>query len=97
MAAVSVQVDRGRGVRRRGRMRMTARLAAELFLLAVRITDDGLAVDLGKLVNGFLSFALPQTLEGLPLEIIVGSAIRAPRKWIIAVLTNLDAGSAIAA
>src|SRR5260221_12586666 len=61
------------------------------------ITNDGLAVDHRKIVNGVLSASLSQMQERVALEVVAGSAVNAPRKRIIAVLTNLDASLAVAA
>src|SRR5882757_4327881 len=59
------------------------------------IADDGLTVDFGEFVNGLLPIALLQTHERPALEVIVGPAVFTPRKWILTVLTDLDAGLAV--
>ena len=59
------------------------------------IANDGLTVDLGEVMNRLVPVAVPQTQQRLALEAIAGSAADTPRKRIIAVLTDLDAGLAI--
>src|SRR5262245_61699289 len=57
-------------------------------------TDDTLPVDLGEFMNRLFPLALPQTHESRALEIIPWAAVGSPGKWVIAILSHLDAGLA---
>src|SRR6476660_3727865 len=64
---------------------------------SLRIANNRLTADIGEFMNSVLALAVAQTHQRVALEVVVGSAIVTPRKWIIAVLTDLDSGLAVMA